>query len=103
MEHAEDYEIIRTEEGILVFVIKERSTEAENPCIIYDGGKHATLYRRADEVILLDYLHKDILEQLKKSECIIIAEADFEKEKIVRDYQTRVKIIKNNPFCDHLK
>ena len=39
MEHAEDYEIVRTEEGILVFVIKERSTEAENPCIIYDGGK----------------------------------------------------------------
>ncbi len=103
MEHAEDYEIIRTEEGILVFVIKKRSIEPENPCLIYDGGKHATLYRRPDEVILLDYLNDDILESLKKSEYIIIAEADFEKEKIVRDYQTRVKIIKNNPFCDHLK
>lgn len=46
MEHAEDYEIVRTEEDVLVFVIKSRQTDVENPRVIYDGGRHATLYRR---------------------------------------------------------
>ena len=97
------YDILQNGAGDLLISIRARAGEPDHPQIVYDGGKHATLYRRPDEVILLDYLNDDILESLKKSEYIIIAEADFEKEKIVRDYQTRVKIIKNNPFCDHLK
>ena len=97
MEHAEDYEIVRTEENILVFVIKSRQTEVENPRVIYDGGRHATLYRRSDDVLLLDYLNDDVLENLRKSE------ADFGSEKIVRDYEVHVKQVKKNPFCDNLK
>lgn len=103
MEHAEDYEIVRTEEDVLVFVIKSRQTDVENPRLIYDGGRHATLYRRPDDVLLLDYLNDDVLENLRKSEIVIVAEADFGSEKIVRDYEVHVKQVKKNPFCDNLK
>ena len=102
MEHAQNYEIIRTQEGVLVFAIESKKTEPENPRIIYDGGRHATLYRRPDEVVLLDYLNEEILEELKKSEFVLITEADYKKEKIVRHYKARLRHVKNNPFCDNL-
>lgn len=102
MEHEQDYQIIQTEEGVLVFVIEKRKGEPVNPRIIYDGGNHATLYRQPNEVTLLDYLNPDVLEELKKSEFVIITEIDIKKNKVVRDYKVRVRIVKNNPFCDNL-
>lgn len=103
MEHAKDYEIIRTEEGVLMFVIKARKGEPLNPRLVYDGGNHATLYRKSEEVILLDYLNPEILETLKKAEFVIVAEADYKKNTVVKDYKVRVKTVKNNPFCDNLE
>ncbi len=102
MEHEKDYEIFTTREGTVVFALKPREKEPEEPRLIFDGQRHATFYRRPDEVILLDFLAKDCLEALKNTAEVLITEVDYAAEKVIRDYKVPVKIIKNNPFTDGL-
>lgn len=99
MENEGDYEVIITHQGILVFLIKTRMSEPSRPFILYDGGKHATLYRQENETILLDYLNDKVIPILDKSQTVMIFELSDETEDICRDYEVPVKHIKNNAFA----
>ena len=61
MKHAENYEIMTTEEGVPVFVIDSNRSKPDSAILLYDGGKHATLFRNDHDVILLDYLPDDFV------------------------------------------
>ena len=117
MEHERNYEVIITHEGILVFLIKTRYTSPDKPFILYDGGKHATLYRKDDETILLDYLNEKVIPILSKAQKAIIFELSDEIEDVslhfnntkilqatfssacIVDFKKNVKHIKNNAFA----
>lgn len=103
MKHEKNYEIFTTREGVVVFALKPRPNEPKNPRLIFDGRRHATFYRRPDEVILLDFLAQDCLEALKTAAEVLITEVDYKAEKIIRDYKVPLKVVKTNPFTDGLR
>ena len=101
MENEGDYEVIITHEGVLVFLIKSRADEPVRPFILYDGGKHATLYRKENETILLDYLDDKVAEMLANSSKAVVFELSDEIEDISLDYEVAVKHIKKNTFAQN--
>ena len=102
MQHENDYSVIITNEGSLVFIIKARDTEPESPFLLYDGGNHATFYRGEHETVLFDFLNEQVVPILQKAESIVVFEVDDEIEDISRDYTAGVKHIKMNVFTDGL-
>ena len=98
MEAEKDYEVIITHEGVLVFLIKSRFDAPEKPFILYDGGKHATFYRKENEAIMLDFLNEKVIPILINSQKAVIFELSDEIEDVARDYEVPVKHIKNNIF-----
>lgn len=102
MEHENDYKVIITNEGTLVFLIKTRAQEPDKPFLLYDGGYHATFYRRADETVLFDYLNSQIVPMLQKADKIVVFELSDETQDVARDYEAPVKHIKKNAFTDGL-
>lgn len=102
MLHEKEYNIITTEENVLVFAIKPTISEPENPILIYDGKNHATFYRTSEDVILLDYINKDAQKLLHEAAEILVLEYDQVADKVIKNYKARVKIFKKNPFTDGL-
>lgn len=102
MQHENDYSVIITNEGSLVFIIKARDTEPESPFLLYDGGNHATFYRGEHETVLFDFLNEQVVPILQKAESIVVFEVDDKIEDISRDYTAGVKHIKKNVFTDGL-
>ena len=103
MQHENDYSVIITNEGPLVFIIKARDTEPESPFLLYDGGNHATFYRGEHETVLFDFLNEQVVPILQKAESIVVFEVDDKSEDISRDSTAGVKHIKKNVFTDGLK
>lgn len=102
MEHEYDYNVIITAEGPLVFVVKTRDGEPNNPFILYDGGEHATFYRSEHETVLFDYLNEKVIPLLQEAEKAIIFEIDDDLQEVVKDYEVYVKHVKKNAFTDDL-
>lgn len=102
MENEGDYEVIITHEGVLVFLIKHRLGEPVRPFILYDGSRHATLYRQEDETILLDYLDDKVAEILAGSSKAVVFELSDETEDVALDYEVSVKHIKKNTFAQNV-
>ena len=85
MEAEKDYEVIITHEGVLVFLIKSRFDAPEKPFILYDGGKHATFYRKENEAIMLDFLNEKVIPILINSQKAVIFELSDEIEDVARN------------------
>lgn len=102
MEHEDNYKVIITHEGVLVFLIKERAQAPEKPFVLYDGGNHATFYRRADETVLFDYLNPEIIPIMQQSDHIVIFEFSDQTQDVSRDYAAPIRHIKKNSFTDGL-
>ena len=102
MEQEEFYKVIITNEGILVFLIKSRPDEPQKPFVLYDGGKHATLYRKENETIAFDYLDDRLPPILDSSNEVLIFELDDDIEDLLRSYKAPVKHVKRNAFVEDL-
>ncbi|MBP5615016.1 MAG: hypothetical protein J6X42_00455 [Alphaproteobacteria bacterium] len=102
MEQERDYKVIITNEDILIFLIKSRPDEPVRPFLLYDGGKHATLYRSENETIALDYLDDQLPPILDESQKVLIFEMDDEIEDILRTYEAPIRHVKHNTFTDNL-
>lgn len=102
MEQEQKYQVIITNEGILIFMIKSRPSEPDHPFVLYDGGKHATLYRSENETVALDYLDDRLPPILGEAERILVFEMDDEIQDIRRTYEAFVKHIKKNVFIEKL-
>ena len=103
MKHEEEYEVLLSEEQIPIFILKHKDIKPSSPFILYDGKNHATLYRRQDDVILLDYLPEEIHKIMQTTKFVIILEMNPEQNDIALDYKAKIKIVKNNPLTDGLK
>ncbi len=102
MERENDYHVIITHEGTLVFLIKSRSQEPERPFLLYDGGNHAIFYRRENETIAFDCLNEKLIPYLQNSDEIVVFELDDDMEDISRDYAVYIKHVKKNVFTNDL-
>ncbi|MBE6454574.1 MAG: hypothetical protein E7017_06825 [Alphaproteobacteria bacterium] len=100
MKHAENYEIVLSDEGIPVIVIPYNRLRAENPILLYDGGKHATLFRNDHDVVLLDYLPDGVRPILLKCGWAVVLEKNKAEDNISKDYKVLIKVVKNNPLTD---
>ena len=103
MKHAENYEVITTEEGVPVFVIDSSRTKPDSAVLLYDGGKHATLFRNDHDVVLLDYLPNEVREIISNSTWAVVLEKNKAGDAILKDYKVNIKKVKKNPLTDGLK
>ena len=100
MKHAENYQIMTTKEGVPVFVIDNSRSKPDNAVLLYDGGRHATLFRNDHDVVLLDYLPDDIIKILSNASWAVVLEKNKAGNAILKDYKVMIKKIKKNPLTD---
>ena len=102
MQHAKNYEIIISDEGVPVFVIENNHTTPDNAVLLYDNGNHATLFRNDHDVVLLDYLHDEAKKYISDASWAVVLEKNKAGDKILRDYKVFIKKVKKNPLTDGL-
>ena len=103
MQHAKNYEIIVSDEGVPVFVIDSSRAKPDNAVLLYDGGRHATLFRNDHDVVLLDYLPNEVREIISNSTWAVVLEKNKAGDAILKDYKVNIKKVKKNPLTDGLK
>ena len=103
MQHAKNYEIIISDEGVPVFMIESNRTKPDNAVLLYDGGNHATLFRNDHDVVLLDYLHDEAKKYITNASWAIVLEKNKAGDKILKDYKVNIKKVKKNHLTDGLK
>ena len=98
------YDILQNKDGDLLFCVKVREEEPENPYIEYDGGANALFYRRPEQVILLDEVHPDTREAVLTAEKVLFAEfipkseqTKPEEEGVIREYMVDVRKVEKVP------
>lgn len=103
MQHAKNYEIVISDEGIPVFVIDANRSKPDNAILLYDGGKHATLFRNDHDVVLLDYIPDEACSYISNSSWAVVLEKNKAGDKILKNYKVMIKKVKKNPLTDGLK
>ncbi len=103
MQHAKNYEILISEEGVPIFMISANRSKPDNAIMLYDGGKHATLFRNDHDVILLDYIPNEAAKFLSNSTWALIIEKNKAGDAILKNYKVMIKKVKKNPLTDGLK
>ena len=96
IEQERKFNIMRNPAGDLMILLRARMEDAVEPKIAYDGGDHALLYRNDDSMIVLDFIHPAIREDLGRVERLLVVEA--RDGAIVREYMVSVKHLKKVPI-----
>ena len=80
---------------LYIFLGAKNETPAA-PQIIYDGADHAIFVRNQSQKIILDYIHPDIREKLKKAKEVVIVETLLEN--IKDSYFADIKMVGKIPL-----
>ncbi|MCK5296956.1 MAG: hypothetical protein KAJ75_08700 [Alphaproteobacteria bacterium] len=96
IESEESYDILQNVHGAMMFSLKARDGEPENPKILYDGGEDALFYRTNGFSVKLDYVHPDARESLNKVDMVLVVE--FNGNNIEREYDVPVRHVKRLPL-----
>lgn len=77
------------EEGKLYVFLKAKNDQPQAPKIIYDGKDHAIFLRNNEQKIILDYIHPDVRDKLRKARQVVIVETILEniKDSYIADMQ----------------
>ena len=77
------------EEGELYVFLKAKNDQPQATKIIYDGKDHAIFLRNNEQKIILDYIHPDVRDKLRKARQVVIVETILEniKDSYVADMQ----------------
>ena len=86
-----NYFIQPTQEGIFIFLIPARQTDASGSFLEYDGRDNALFLRTPKETILLDYINPSVHQDLLNSAFVEMTEIDTKTEEIARDYSVPLK------------
>ena len=100
VEQEKKYNVLKNAAGDLMILIRARMNDALNPRVVYNGGKHALLYRNDENVIVLDFIHPSIRQDLNNASRILIVEAY--DGSIVREYVSDVRHLKELPIPEEL-
>lgn len=79
----------------LYIFINAKKNHPDNPRIIYDGNDHAVFLRAPEEKIILDYIHPEVRNSLRKSHRIIVVETILEN--IKESYYVDMQIVEKIP------
>ena len=79
----------------LYFFIEAKKNHPDEPRIIYDGQDHAIFLRSPEEKIILDYIHPEIREQLRKAKRVIMVETILEN--IKESYYAELQMVEKIP------
>lgn len=101
VEQEKNYDILKNASGELMILIRARLEDANQPRIIYNGGKHAVLYRTEQNAIVLDFIHPSIREDLEHASRVLIVEAH--DGSVVREYTSTVTHLKGIPLPHNLQ
>ena len=82
------------DEGDLYIFLQAKKEHPDEPRVIYDGYDHAIFMRRPEERIILDYIHPEVRDQLRKARRVVMVETILEniKESYYADMQVVDKI-----------
>ena len=87
--------IAEGEGGQLYLFIEAKKDHPEEPRIIYDGQDHAIFIRSPKEKIILDYIHPEIRNQLRKAKRVIMVETILEN--IKESYYVEMQMVEKIP------
>ena len=90
------YDIFKNAQGDLMIAIKARMEDTNKPKLVYDKGENALLYRNDTSVILLNYIHPEVRDNLAEAKRVLIIEV--RDEAIIREYNCPVKVMKKLPL-----
>jgi len=94
------YDILRNAAGDLLIAIRARAGEPSHPRIVYDGQKHALLYRQQGFSVTLDFIHPEVRGDLARAEKVLVVE--FEGNEVVREYEVPVRYVKKIPISSDI-
>lgn len=92
---ANKFVVAEGEEGEIYIFIDAQKDVPEKPRVIYDGKDHAIFIRSPEEKIILDYIHPEVRDKLRKSVGVIMVETILEN--IKDSYVAEMQIVDNLP------
>ncbi|MGD9637909.1 MAG: hypothetical protein AB7U85_02480 [Alphaproteobacteria bacterium] len=93
-----NYSIFTNADNEIMVTVLEQKGEPIEPCILYDGGDHAILYRSQENGMILDYIDDEVKTLIKKSKQILIAELpNADAQEPTRSYFVPVKVVSKMP------
>ncbi len=75
------YLIAEGEGGELYIFLEAKHDTPDSPKIIYDGNDHAIFVRNQEQNIILDYVHPEVRDKLRKAYEVIVVETILENIK----------------------
>lgn len=84
------------EEGELYIFLSAKKSLPKTPRIIYDGRDHAVFVRNNEQKIILDYIHPDVRDKLRKAGQVVIVETLLEN--IKDSYIAEMQMVENIPI-----
>lgn len=100
VEQEKNFYILRNAGGDFMILIRARMNDADQPRVVYNGGEHAVLYRNVDSVVVLDFIHPSVREDLSQSEKLLVVETN--DGSIIREYESRVTNLAGVPLPNNL-
>ena len=91
------YDILANADGELLFCLKAREGSPDRPQILFNGENHALFYRTADQMIVLDYIHPDVIPLLKEVSSVLVS-GENPMKGIVREYTAAVRHVSKLPL-----
>ena len=82
--------------GELYIFLTAKKDNPAAPQIIYDGKVHAVFLRNREQKIILDYIHPDIRDKLKKAKEVVVVETLL-GDNIKDSYFADMKIVDHIP------
>ena len=80
----------------LYIFMEAKKNHPEVPKIIYDGRDHAIFLRNARQKIILDYIHPEIRDKLRKAFQVMVVETILDN--IKETYPVEMEIVDNISF-----
>lgn len=75
---ANKFVVAEGEEGEIYIFIDAQKDLPEKPRVIYDGRDHAVFVRSPEEKIILDYIHPEVRDKLRKAPGVVMVETILE-------------------------
>ena len=88
--------IAEGEEGEIYIFLTAKKNHPKMPKIIYDGKDHAIFLRNSEQKIILDYIHPDVRDKLRKAKAVVIVETLLEN--IKDSYMAEMQMVENIPI-----
>ena len=90
------YYVAEGQEGELYIFLKAKRLNPQKPRIIYDGKDHALFIRNSEQNIILDYIHPEIRDKLRKAQQVVVVETILEN--IKDSYMVDMQMVNDIPL-----